>query len=97
MPVVGGLVAVQGNTNHHAVLGEQVTPLLIEQDAIRVDPQIKAGNRGNKRRELMKNGPHCLPARKQRLSPVNDDVHFRQAMSSRVLSDPAGGARDYST
>ena len=49
MAVIGGPVAVDGNAHPDAMLGEQLAETLIQQDAIRVDPQIEAADIAQRR------------------------------------------------
>ena len=41
MPVIGCPVTVEGDADLDPVLGEKLAELVAEQDAVRVDPQVK--------------------------------------------------------
>ena len=58
MTVIGGPVAVDGNANLDAVLGEKLAKVLVKQDPVSVDPQIEAADAAQRRMEL-RDDPPC--------------------------------------
>src|SRR5690348_4979954 len=87
VPVVGRLVSVQGYADLDLVLTEQTTPLLVQQQPVAMNAQVKAGYRVNLRSQLVEQRTHSGHAGQQRLAAVQDYEYVGELMRDRMLAD----------
>jgi len=80
-------VTVDRKSDFYPIFGEKLAEFLVEQDAIRVDPQIEAAHITQRAAELGDNLLQACPARQQGLATVQHDLHVRKLLGRRVVSD----------
>src|ERR1017187_3451628 len=95
MTVIGGPVAVDGNANLDAVLGEKLAKVLVKQDPVSVDPQIEAADAAQRRMELRDDPLEPATAGEQGFPAVQHHLHGAQRVRSRVVSDALSRPRDH--
>ena len=88
MPVVGGPVAIEGDADLHTVPGEHLAERLAEQHAVGMDAHIQAACALGGRPQGGDDPLQPLPARQQRLAPVQHHLHGLQRVRAGMLGDP---------
>ena len=95
MPVIGGTVAVNGDADTHAVVGEKLAKRLIEEDAVCVDPQVEAAHTVQRRPKFRRNTPQPGRTCESGLPAMEDDLHIAQLARCRVVCNTLRGLRNY--